>query len=134
VTRAPAALLVVCTALAACGGGGGDSKEDAEQTVRDFVQATNQRDADKFCEDVVSQAFLEQTTGANGDKAVDACKQQLKQLKQVKIKLDRIDKTVVDGDKAKVTAVLTVQGQTHKQVLPLKQEDGRWKLAGGSGD
>jgi hypothetical protein len=135
VTRALAPLLLACVALAACGGGGGaDSKEDAEQTVRDFVRATNQRDADRFCEDVVSQEFLEETTGAKGDQALEACKQQLKQLKGLKVKLVRIDKAVVDGDKARVTAVLETQGQAHRQLLRLKQEDGRWKIAGGSGN
>jgi hypothetical protein len=134
VSRALALLIVACTGLAACGGGAADSREDAAQTIRDFVQATNERDADKFCDEVVSQEFLEEATGAKGDKAGEACKRLLKNTKNPRVKLIRIKRTEVDGDKANVTAVIEAQGQTLTQLLRLKQEDGRWKIAGGSGN
>jgi hypothetical protein len=46
------------------------------------------------------------------------------------VTLARIVKTEVDGDSATVTAVLDRQGQTIKEKLRLKKEDGDWKLAG----
>ena len=60
------ALICVLALLAGCGG---DDKKDAEQTVRDFVTALRERDADTFCEDLVTDEFLGQFSGATGDKA-----------------------------------------------------------------
>ena len=129
--RALTALLALCAlALAACGS---NDKEQVNQTVRDFVKATNSRDTKAFCDELVSQQFLEQSTGAKGDKARDACHTQLKSLKSLKVGLDKIKSTKVDGDKATVRAVLSAQGQKQDQVLRLVKEDGDWKLAGGAG-
>ncbi len=129
--RALTALIALCAvALAACGT---NDKEQVNQTVRDFVQATNSRDTKKFCDQLVSQQFLEQSTGAKGSKARDACHTQLKSLKNLKVGLDKISSTKVDGDKATVKAVLSAQGQKQDQVLRLVKEDGNWKLAGGAG-
>ena len=43
-----------------------------------------------------------------------------------------IRKTTVDGDKARVSAVLRVQGQRQPREFLLEKQDGDWKLAGGS--
>ena len=123
------ALICLLVAVSGCGGGGND-KEDAEQTVRDFVQATRERDADRFCDELVTQEFLEQTIGATGDKAKESCKREFSNLRGLRVTLVRIVKTEVDGDKATVTAVLDRQGQTIREKLRLKQEDGEWRLAG----
>ena len=125
-------LLVLAAALAACGGG--DDTEDVEQTVRDFVKATKDRDADAFCEELVTQEFLEQSTGAKGEQAREACKKQVDTVVGIDFTLADIRKTEIDGDSAEVTAVLELQGQKQPpRVLRLKKEDGDWKLAGGSG-
>ena len=112
-------------------GCGGDDKKDAEQTVRDFVQALNTRDADRYCDDLVTKEFLEKTTLSTGDedKARESCKREFKNL-TVRVNLTKIEGTKVDGDKATVTAVLTRQGQRIKQRLLLEKEDGDWRLAG----
>jgi hypothetical protein len=123
-------LALICL-LVAVSGCGGDDKKDAEQTVRDFVQATRERDADKFCDELVTQEFLEQSIGATGDKARESCKREFKSLSDLRVKLVRIEKTVVDGDSATVTATINSQGQPIKQKLRLKKEGGDWKLAGG---
>ncbi len=112
--------------LGACGGG--NDKEDAEQTVRDIASATNDSDGDKFC-GLVTKKFLEQTTGAKGDKATDACKKQIDSLKNPDLKINKITKVEVDGDKAKVTAELQSSGQKRPQVFSLKKEDGEYRLA-----
>ncbi len=121
------ALICLLVAVSGCGG---DDKEDAEQTVRDFVEATRERDADKFCDELVTQEFLEQSIGATGDKAQESCKREFKSLSDLRVNLVRIEKTVVDGDSATVTATINSQGQRIKQKLRLKKEDGDWKLAG----
>ena len=123
-------IALICL-LVAASGCGGDDKKDAEQTVRDFVQATRERDADKFCDELVTQEFLEQTIGATGDKAKESCKREFRNLSGLRVDLVRIAKTEVDGDHATVTAVLDRQGQRIRRELRVKKEDGDWKLAGG---
>lgn len=118
-----------CLALAALAGcGGGNDKEDAEQVVRDIAAATSDSDGDKFC-GLVTDQFLEQSTGAKGDKATDACKKQIDSLKNQDIKVTKITGTEVDGDRATVTAELESQGRKRPQVFNLKKEDGEFKLA-----
>ncbi len=121
-----AASALTILALGACGGG--SDKEDAEQTVRDIASATSDSDGDKFCK-LVTDKFLEQTTGAKGDKAKDACKKQIDSLKNADLKVNKITKTEVDGDNATVTAELESSGQKRPQVFKLKKEDGDYKLA-----
>jgi predicted PilT family ATPase len=122
------ALICVLALLAGCGG---DDKNDAEQTVKDFVTALRERDADTFCDDLVTKDFLGQFSGATGDKAKESCKRELKSVTGLEdVKLVKIQSTKVDGDEAAVTAVIERQGQRQKQVYRLKKEDGDWKLSG----
>jgi hypothetical protein len=124
-----AALACLVAVLAGCGGGS-DEAEEAEQTVRDFVIATRERDADAFCDELVTREFLEQATGATGDNASGSCKREFRALAGLRVRLMRIVKSEVNGDRARVTAVLERQGQRQTQTLRLKKEDGDWKLAG----
>jgi hypothetical protein len=117
--------------LALVAGCGGDDKKDAEQTVRDFVKAVNERDADAYCDDLITEEFREKSTFATGDRASESCKRQLKAIKGLHIDLVRIVKTEVDGDKATVVAVLRRPGGQIRQRLQLEKDDGDWKLAGG---
>jgi ketosteroid isomerase-like protein len=113
--------------------GGGDDKEDAEQVVRDFVTATNKRDAEKLCDELLTEEFIEQATGATGDQARDSCKQQLKATQALNIQLRSIRRTEVDGDQATVVALIAVQSQEQRRTFRLRKEDGDWRLAGGAG-
>jgi hypothetical protein len=123
-----AALICLLALLAGCGG---DDKKDAEQTVRDFVTALRERDADTFCDDLVTEEFLGQFSGATGDKARESCKRELKSVTGLQdVRLVKVESTKVDGDEAAVTAVIERQRQRQRQVYRLKKEDGDWKLAG----
>jgi hypothetical protein len=123
---------LACCALALLAGcGGGDDEEDAEQTVRDFVTATRERDAETFCDELVTQEFLEQATGATGDQAAESCKREFRSLLGLRVRLVRIVNTEVDGDAARVKAVLERQGERIEQTLRLTKEGGDWKIAGG---
>jgi len=121
-------LICFVALLAGCGG---DDKKDAEQTVRDFVTALQKRDADTFCDDLVTEDFLGQFSGATGDKAKESCKRELNSLTSLeKVRLVKVESTKVSGNDAAVTAVIERQGQRLKQVYRLKKEDGDWKLSG----
>ncbi len=121
--------VVACVAaLVLAGCGGGSDKEDAEDVVHGIAEATTDSDGDKFC-GLVTDQFLEQSTGAKGDKAKDACKKQIDSLKDADLKVNKITKTEVDGDNATVTAELESSGQKRPQVFKLKKEDGDYKLA-----
>jgi ABC-type glycerol-3-phosphate transport system substrate-binding protein len=121
-------LAVAALAVAACGD---DDEEDVEQTVRDFVSASSEPDADEFCGELVTQEFIEQATGATGDEAEDECRRQLEQTPGVDAELVEIRATEIDGDEARVRAVIRTQGQPGTQTLRLEKEDGKWKLSGG---
>ena len=125
-----APLLVLLLLLGACGGG--DDSAEVKQAVRDFVTATNARDGDELCDHLVTQDYLEKATGATGDKAKDACKQQLDLITGLKLHLVSVGEPKVDGDRAKVRAVIATGGQRTPRVFELAMEDGRWKLVGGS--
>jgi predicted lipid-binding transport protein (Tim44 family) len=125
---APVLATAAALLTAACGG---DDGKDVERTVREFVRATDQRDADTFCGELVTDEFLEQSTGATGDKAEEACEQQLTAVAGLRLKLVRIRKVEVDDDRAQATVVLETQGRRQVRLLRLKREDGDWKLAGG---
>jgi hypothetical protein len=122
--------LLLTLALSACGGG--DDSGDAKQAVRDFVQATNDRDGDRLCGDLLSQEYMEKATGASGDKAKDACKQQLSLIKGLKLRLVAVGDAEVDGDRATVRATIATGGQRQSRSFQLAKEDGSWKLVGGS--
>ena len=119
--------------LAGCGGGDGDDKEKAEQTVRDFVEAVNTRDADKYCDDLITKEFREKTTFATGDRADESCKREFRALKGLHLRLDRIVRTKVDGDKATITVRIGRSGTVAQQQIQLEKDDGDWKIAGGAG-
>jgi predicted PilT family ATPase len=124
-----AALTCLLAVLAGCGGGEDDEAE-AEQTVRDFVTAVRERDAETFCNELVTQEFLEQSTGATGDQASESCERELGALTGLQVRLVRIERTRVEEDSATVTAVLARSGQRLEQAFRLKKEDGDWKLSG----
>ena len=127
--RALAALLLpAALALPACGGG---DDRDPEGVVRDFVDATNEHDAAKLCDELLSPEFIAKTTGAKeGD--TDTCKKQLGAVRGLRLRLLEVSRTTVDGDTAKVLAVLRVDGARQPREFDLTRQDGDWKLAGGS--
>jgi len=124
-----APLLVLVLLVGACGG---DDGKDVQQTVRDFVSATNDRDGDRLCDDLVTQGYLEKATGATGDQAKDACKQQLGLITGLRLRLIKLGQPKVDGDKASVTATIAIGSQRTPRSFRLEKEGGDWKLASGS--
>jgi ABC-type glycerol-3-phosphate transport system substrate-binding protein len=132
VARLRLLVLLAALGLAACGGGG-DDEGDVEQTVRDFVEATNERDGDKLCGELLSREYKEKATGATGDRVDEACRQQLELITGLKLELVSIGKTKIDGERARVRAVIENAGQRLPRVFRLVKEDGSWKLDGSAG-
>jgi hypothetical protein len=121
-----AALLAsMVAALAACGG---NDESEVRQTVRDFIKATRDRDADKWCGELVTHEFLEQATGATGSEATETCRKQIRAAKPPNVRLLKLDKPRVEDDTASVIATLEDQGRPRPQVFRLKNEDGDWRL------
>lgn len=122
---------LLLVALAGCGGDG-DDRGEVEQTVRDFVEATNERDGETLCGDLLTEEFKEKATGATGDGADQACEQQLDVVTGLELDLVSIGRTEVDGDRATVRAVIDTDGVRAPRLFRLEREDGRWKLASGT--
>jgi ketosteroid isomerase-like protein len=124
-------LLALLALLAGCGGG--SDEEEVEQTIRDFVTAVNERDADTYCDDLITDEFRERSTFAEGDRARESCKKQLKAITGLRIRLERIGKPKVEGDRATVNVTLRRSGQRFVQRVTLEKDGGDWKIAGGAG-
>jgi hypothetical protein len=124
------ALPALALGLFACGG---DDAADARQAVRDFVEATNERDGDRLCGDLVTEEFKEKATGATGDRVDEVCREQLELTTGLELRLLSVGRTEIDGDRATVRTRLDVDGVKAPRVFALEREDGSWKLASGSG-
>lgn len=123
--------MVAAIVLAGCGR---SDTEEATQVVRDFVDAANQHDADRLCGDLVSDAFVQQTTFATGDEARQACRDQLKVLRGPPIALNGIAAVRVDGERATVVTQLDVGGERRDEVFGLVKEDGEFRVNSGTVD
>ena len=129
----PAFTLLACALLATAGCGGGNDREDIDRTLREFATALNERDGDKFCDELVTEEFLEKQTFAKGERAHTACKRELARIRGLKVKLVRIASVTIKEDRARVRAVLSQNGQEQDQIYSMRNEDGRWRIASGTG-
>ena len=125
--------LLLLVAIAGCGGGGDDGPDEVRQTVRDFVEATNEQDGETLCGDLLTQEYLEKSTGATGEQAEDACRHQLDVTSGLTLRLISIGRTEIEGEEATVRAVIDADGVRAPRLFRLELEDGRWKLADGTG-
>ena len=123
---------VVLVLVAGCGGGGDDDNKSAQQVVRDFVTAVNEKDGKAFCTEIATREYVEKVTAAKGDSAIEQCESQIDQIRQPEYKVNKLVKTTVDGDRATVIAELAQQGQVRRQLFRLVKEDGDFRLTSGA--
>src|SRR3954463_16518971 len=128
--RLAAPICLLALLLAGCGGG--NDKHEAEQTVRDFVKAVNTRDADTYCDDLITKEFREKSTFATGDRANESCKRDFRAIRGLHLRLERVVRTKVDGDRATVTVRIGRTGSVTQQQIKLEKDGGDWKIAGGA--
>lgn len=126
----PLALLALSLASTACGGD--DDQAEVEQAVRDFVAATNARDGQRLCGELVTRSFKEQATGASGERVDRICEEQLELTRGLELELLSIGRPAVEGDRATVRTRLDIDGVRGPRVFSLEKEDGAWKLASGA--
>ena len=123
----------ICLLALLAGCGGGSDEEEVEQTIRDFVTAVNERDADTYCDELITEEFRERSTFAKGDRARESCKRALKAITGLNIRLERIGDPKIAGDKATVNVMFRRSGQRVTQKVTLEKDGGDWKIAGGAG-
>jgi hypothetical protein len=125
------AALAAAVALA-CGGAGND-EDEVKTAVREFIKATNERDAGKWCGELVTEQFREQVTGATGDRAKDSCRQLLEAQRGSSVELVSTGRVKVDGEEATARVTLERQGQRMPRLFRLEKEEGDWRLASDAG-
>ena len=126
----PTTVVLVSVLVAGCGGS--DDKKSAQQVVRDFVTAVNEKDGKAFCTEIATREYVEKVTAAQGDSAIQQCESQIKQIRQPRYKVSKLVKTTVDGDRATVVAELAQQGRVRRQLFRLVKEDGDFRLTSGT--
>ena len=55
--------------------------------MRDFVEATNERDGETLCGELLTQEYVKKSTLATGDTAEEACRRQLEATTGLQLKL-----------------------------------------------
>jgi len=121
--------LLAASVLVACGG---EEPEDVEQVIRGWAKAANERDAEAWCNDYVTQEFAEQVSGATGDNAREQC-EKLWDVTQPRFQITILDVSRIEIDGSKATALVrrrTTGSGTGNQVFRLEQEDGEFRIAG----
>ena len=119
------AAILAALALAACGGDDGGS-EDEDQITEAIEKSATEADA-SACTELQTQNFVEQTSGAKGEEAVERCREgQQEEPLAESVDVSDIE---IDGDSATAVAALNggfIDGQSLE--LGLANEDGQWKL------
>lgn len=120
----PLALLTLALGLAACGGGEESDEDKIVDVIETSVTSTDPAD----CEQLATQAFLEQTELSEGKEAVESCEESAKETEDDPDSVD-VSKVKVDGSSA-TADVAFAGGSFDGQALSvaLVEADGDWKL------
>jgi ketosteroid isomerase-like protein len=126
-------LLLASVALAACGG---DEPEDIEEVIRGWARAANERDAQAFCNDYVTQEFAERVSGATGDNAREQCEKLFGATRPgLRVTILDVSEVEIDGDEATALVRRQTTGTgPSDQLFRLEKEDGDFRVSSSGED
>ncbi len=129
------AAATLAVAVAGCGGGGGGKteKQKIESTLRDYFVAFADRDGEKAC-DLLATDTKERLVRISKAGDCPATLEQAAEQPKIKPYLSRLrdaEVGTVEVDGPTALAKVTAIGQT--EVVPLRKENGKWKLTGAAG-
>ncbi len=122
-----ALLLLVVLGLAACGGGDSTGSGEEGQIETVIEESVTSSDPAK-CTELMTQNFVEQTAGAEGEEALEECEEEAGDESD---DADSVEVTEVEVDGTEATAHAAfvgggLDGQT--VIVALVKAGGRWKL------
>jgi ABC-type glycerol-3-phosphate transport system substrate-binding protein len=116
-------LIVSAFGLAACG-----SSENDEDKITGAIETAATSTDPAECETTQTVAFMEQSTGEEGEEAVEKCEEQAREGKNNPESVD-VEEVEIEGEEATATTSFTggtFDGQT--LIVNLVQEESEWKL------
>ena len=127
------ALVLLAVALAACGG---DDESEVEDVVRAYAEAINDRDADRFCNDLITAEYAQGlSVETDEDRARDSCEKLFGATQQgLEVEILEITAVKVDGDNATARVRVRATGTgSGRQVFKLEKEDGEFRVTNAGG-
>jgi ketosteroid isomerase-like protein len=127
-------VLAAALAVAGCGGGKPD-KEQIESTITSYYKAFGNGDGSGACKQLTKSAVKLIESSAGGKKCGDVLRAALKEPEYAriapKLRNARVVEVKVSGDNATARAEVPGAGRNGaaaKASVPLKKEDGSWKI------
>jgi Putative lumazine-binding len=129
-TSPAAAVAAAALALAGCGGDGKSDKQKIEATLNAYYTAFADGDGAKACAQLTRQATAELVKRTRAKDCATAIEQASKRpdVAPYTERFRDAEVTSVDAGKKNAIAEVTALGQTDD--VPLRKEDGKWKIEG----
>jgi hypothetical protein len=129
--------LVLLVLVAGCGGSDKPTdKEQIETVLTTYYKAFGKGDSGGACQELAKDTKEELEKAAGGKDCTEVLDAALKRPDYARIaaKLDGAKVSLVTIAMDKATARITVPGVGTSTTVPLKKEDGTWKIASAIGD
>ena len=104
-----------------------DDGGSPEQAVRDFFEASKDKDCDRLVELVVEKSWSQGGT-VTREKAISQCTDEMESGPQLDTQLKDVETTSEKEDKAVVKVNYTLDDETVDTEIDLVKEDGDWKI------
>ena len=107
--------------------GDSDSDDSPEQAVRDFFEASEDKDCARLTELVVEKSWSQGGT-VTRENAIEQCSDEMEAGPPLDTELKSVDTKSEQGDKAVVSVNYTLDDETVDTEIDLVKEDGDWKI------
>jgi hypothetical protein len=104
-----------------------DGDDSPEQAVRDFFEASEDKDCARLTELVVEKSWSQGGT-VTRESAIEQCSDEMEAGPQLDTELKSVDTTSEQDDKAVVRVNYTLDDETVDTEIDLVREDGDWKI------